>query len=99
MTEKRIDKLLKDAASPLGELVRAAADSGSVTRLVIDNLPPDFEAHIVQAGRRDELTLSITVDSAAWGARIRYQAPELLESLRHKGVECDIIAVRIQPRQ
>lgn len=97
MPQNRLDKLLQNREGALGKLVQAAADSAGLTHVVIDLLPDEFGPHIAQASRPNPGTITITTESSAWAARLRYQTPDLAVALRNTGLEFEIITVNVRP--
>ena len=68
----------------LDQLAKRAAAASSLAALVRRELPVPLGEHVVSASRRDE-DLVVTVDSAAWAARVRYAGPRLKERLAELG--------------
>jgi len=68
----------------LERLARQAAEVRSLAALVQRELPAPLGPHVVGAVRRGE-DLVVTVDSAAWSARVRYAGPRLKQQLAALG--------------
>ena len=60
-------------------------------------LPQDTLAHLSGVVERDDGTLVIFTDSAAWSARVRYALPEIENELRVAHPEITRVAVRVLP--
>ncbi len=81
--DRRLDALLKrlDQLGPLLDAVRQA-------------LPADCARHCLAAVPHGE-RLHLVVRSPAWGSRIRYFGPQLLQTLRHAGWRFSEIRLRV----
>jgi len=62
----------------MGRLTREAAERRRLAAELRSRLPADEAAHLVSAHIDADGALVIGMDSAAWAARVRYAAPELL---------------------
>jgi hypothetical protein len=60
-------------------------------------LPQETRAHLSGVVERDDGTLVIFTDSAAWSARVRYALPEIESELRSAHPEITRVAVRVLP--
>jgi hypothetical protein len=80
----------------LSRLVSRAQQAGELDARVRSLLPEDLGTHVTGAVLHDD-TVVILVDSAAWASRIRFHAPELVQSLapRYDGV---VARVRVKVR-
>jgi hypothetical protein len=78
----------------LERLARQAAEVRSLAALVQRELPDPLATHVVGAVRRGE-DLVVTVDSAAWSARVRYAGPRLKLRLAELG---EPVAGRVRVR-
>lgn len=78
---KPLSASLPSAVRKLERQARAAGDLAATVRA---GLPVELRPHLLTAARRgDELVL--TVDSAAWAARVRYAGTRLKEWLAAAG--------------
>lgn len=68
----------------LERLAQQAAAVTSLTALVQQSLPEALRPHVVCAVRKAD-DLVVSVDSAAWSARVRYAGPRLRERLADAG--------------
>jgi hypothetical protein len=92
-------RLLRDllAGNDLSRLVLRAQQASELDARVRTLLPDDLGRHVTGAVLHDD-TVVILVDSAAWASRIRFHAPELVQSLspRYDGVVARI-RVKVRP--
>ena len=83
---------MSDSMKPIGadlgplfaDLQRRARASIELADQVRQGLPGEEKEHVLSATYRDD-TLIVSVDSAAWAARIHYVQQALLEHLRAAG--------------
>ncbi|MFO1406482.1 MAG: DciA family protein [Steroidobacteraceae bacterium] len=68
----------------LEQLAKRASAVDALAGLVRRELPPPLGEHVTTASRRGE-DLVVTVDSAAWAARVRYAGPGLRTRLAAAG--------------
>jgi hypothetical protein len=68
----------------LAQLAQRAAAVDALTALVRSSLPDPLGTHVTASTRRGE-DLVVTVDSAGWTARVRYEAATLRERLAAAG--------------
>lgn len=99
MSEKRLDSLLSNADSPLGELARQAARAGSLTELVSGCLPDEYAAHVRSAALSKQCELTITTESPAWAAKLRFESPQLLIALKERDLKVEKIQVKVRPHE
>ena len=74
--------LLTPGASGLGRVLARAADLEALTARVVAALPAPEAEHVVAVSARDT-GLVVTVDSAAWAARLRFMEKEVREAIGH----------------
>ena len=82
--EDRLKPLSSGLPPGLERLAKQAAAVSALTTLVRESLPEALGPHVVSAVRRAE-DLVVTVDSAAWSARVRYAGRRLKEQLGTAG--------------
>ena len=59
-------------------------------------LPPELAQEVWGAGMRDQ-TLTVLVRSAAWGTRLRYEAPRFKDALAAElGVAIERVVVKVR---
>lgn len=81
----------------LERLREGSARAASVLDAVRASLPPELAGHVLGASVKGA-TLTLLVDSAAWGTRIRYQAPQLCGAVAGRlGMELSRAVVRVRP--
>lgn len=72
--------LLSSGLPGLDRLVSRAAEVSELTATVREHLPEPIRPHVVSA-TLNEATLVVTVDSAAWSARVRYAGRSLAKAI------------------
>ena len=72
----KLASLLKPGNHGLGKLLARARDLGALTAQVRNALPEPQGGHVVAVSLGDE-ELVVTVDAAAWAARLRFSEPEI----------------------
>ncbi|MFO1394844.1 MAG: DciA family protein [Steroidobacteraceae bacterium] len=80
----RLKPLFGGAGGALEQLAKRAADVETLAAFVRGALPAPLGDHVTAATRRDT-DLVVTVDSAAWAARVRYAGSTLRERLAAAG--------------
>lgn len=91
-----VSDLLEQGQGLLGRLRAGTAEADRTLRALRRTLPPELQDKVWAAATRDG-TLTVFVRSAAWGTRIRYLAPRLLQALAAElGVEIDQIKVKVR---
>lgn len=96
---RAIQQLLTDqAADGLDGLIRRGQQLQRLGALVSDVLGAEFAPHCQVANLRKH-TLILSVRSAAWGSRLRYHVPRLLQQFRNDERLRNIneVAIRVQP--
>ena len=93
---RRISDLL-NVGPRLQHLAQRARAAAALREQVQQALPAPLAAHVTGASfRRTELILA--VDSPAFCARLRFEAPRVRDALaRQAGVTVDKVSVRVQP--
>lgn len=86
--------LTEGLGSLFADLERRARASIALTTQVRRALPDEEKEHVLSAAYRDD-TLLVSVDSAAWAARLHYVQQELLEKL-HAAGETRFTKIRIK---
>jgi hypothetical protein len=83
----------------LEQLAKRAASADLLTTIVQRELPGGLGVHVISAIRRDD-DLVISVDSAAWTARVRYAGARLKERLAVLGEPvAGKVRVRVRGRE
>jgi hypothetical protein len=92
-----VKDLLQRSTPVLAGLQREALRQRDWLQWVQRELPEDLASHVTgvteQAGE-----LIVLVESAAWGVRLRYAAPQLLAAVSGQAVNIVGVRVRIVPR-
>lgn len=92
-----VSDLLGKGQGLLQRLRQGASQAAAVLDAVRAELPPEPARHVLGASTRGT-TLTLLVDSAAWGTRIRYEAPGLCAAVgRRLGTELTRAVVRVRP--
>ena len=94
-----VSDLLARGPGMLGKLRRGAAEAEHILATTRRHLPPELVDRVFAAILKDG-TLTLLVRSAAWGTRLRYQAPRFQEPLAAAlgaPVEKVVVKVRAGP--
>ena len=87
-------RFLESAAFPLVERARKLL---RLEQTILESLPAELAAHCKVLNFRNK-TLVLETPSSAWGARLRFAAPELLGQLRSRTtLNVDTLQVRVRP--
>lgn len=91
----QLKDLLAAGAGGLAPVLARAARLEALTARVVAALPPDVAGHIiaVSAGQKG---LVVTVDSAAWAARLRFMENEVREAAG-PDISAEKFVVRVRP--
>lgn len=76
--------LASSLPTTLASLERQARAASALAAAVRAALPEELRPHVLMAAQRGE-ELALTVDSAAWAARVRYAATRLKDALAQPG--------------
>jgi hypothetical protein len=96
-TIKPIGRLLRDRASRAREIVEHAMRLESLAQQLREELEPVLTKHF-RVAAIDGGRLLLHADSPAWAARLRYQVPALLSSLRGRPGLAGLQSVQIRVR-
>ncbi|GAB6040214.1 hypothetical protein JCM17961_08880 [Endothiovibrio diazotrophicus] len=89
--------LLGGAANELSQLVARAGRLERLRQRLKGRLPAELSGHCRLANIRGD-TAVVSCDSAAWGARLRYLEPQLLDALnRQEGLSLRRVRVKVLP--
>ncbi|MEL6949914.1 MAG: DciA family protein [Pseudomonadota bacterium] len=94
---KSLKNLLTDADSPLGALADRAASMVALRDQLAASLPDGLGGHITGAAVDSDRVLVVVCASAAWAARLRFHADDLLACARRNGVQAARCRVRARP--
>lgn len=78
--------------------LRALADEAGVQQTLLSELRrhlPDMLAGHCSAARLRDQQLIVSVDSPAWATRLRFVAPQLLDSLRQRYPDLEAVRVKV----
>jgi predicted nucleic acid-binding Zn ribbon protein len=93
-----LSELLKKGDGLLEQLRAGAAKADRTLSAVRLHLPEDLADKVWGASCKDG-TLTLLVQSSAWGARLRYRASELSGDVsRELGVPIEKVTVKVRPR-
>lgn len=94
-----VGAVLQGRRSPfiLDQLKSRASAAAGWREFVINQLPAELSSHVTGANLREH-RLVILADSAAWAARIRFEAQRVAEAARASHPEIVGVEVRIRPR-
>jgi hypothetical protein len=80
----------------MAELLHVIESNRRLLGKVRDGLPPPLDQHCLHASMEDGV-LTLVADSAVWGSRLRFFAPELTKTLRDSAGRIASTRIRIQP--
>jgi hypothetical protein len=92
-----VKDLLQRATPVLAGLQREALRQRDWLQWVRRELPRDLAEHVTGVAEQGG-HLVIFAESAAWGVRLRYAAPQLLEAIGAAQLKIEGVRVRIVPR-
>jgi hypothetical protein len=92
-----VKDLLQRSTPVLAGLQREALRQRDWLQWVRQQLPPELGSHVTGVTQqRGELV--IFAESAVWGVRLRYAAPQLLAGTRAEQAEIAAVIIRVAPR-
>lgn len=95
---KPLKDLISGPDTAVGRLKQRSVDIDTLTAQVRCLIPDTLRPHLVAANRRDD-TLCLVADTAAWAAKLRYHAPDILISInRTQGRSLQKTKVSVAPR-
>jgi hypothetical protein len=83
----------------LASLAREAERRAGLTRSVTASLPADLQPHVLHVSVSRDGQATVTVDSAAWATRLRYEQQCLVTALSAEGLETTRVIVKVLPRK
>ncbi len=92
-----VKDLLQRSTPVLAGLQRNALRQRDWLQWVQRELPQDLASHVTGAAEQAG-ELVIFAESAAWGVRLRYAAPQLLASMGGQGMTISGVKIRVVPR-
>lgn len=93
--EKLQNLLNTNEIGELREIVSRARDFARLTETLAAALPEDLRGGLVAASISADGQLVLYGRSPAWAARLRYEAPAMLEAARGAGHKADGVRVRV----
>jgi hypothetical protein len=91
-----VSDLLAQGSGMLKRLREGTLEADRTLRGLKGHLPPELAQEVWGAGMRDT-TLVVLVRSAAWGTRVRYQAPRFKDQLAAElGVAIERVVVKVR---
>jgi hypothetical protein len=97
MSSESLKDLLQGGGR-LKSLAQRAERMVSLTDQLREALPDPEKHHLVAASVSAANQLNVTADSAAWAARLRYLADDLLVAARHHGIAATRCRIRVAPQ-
>ena len=92
-----VKELLQRSTPVLAGLQRTALRQRDWLQWVQRELPGDLATHVTGVAEQSG-ELVIFAESAAWGVRLRYAAPQLLSAIGNQGAKIAGVKVRVVPR-
>jgi hypothetical protein len=91
-----VSDLLAHGQGMLGRLREGTAEAERTLAALRRHLPPEVAEQVWGAIAKDR-TLTVLVRSAAWGTRLRYQAPGFKHALADElGIAIDRVVVKVR---
>lgn len=97
MSFRRLARVIRPSPGPLGQLQRHAQWLGTVQEGLTRRLPADMAAR-VRVANLSGGTLTVLVDTPAWGTRLRFLEPRILEWLKSEGAFAQIARIKVRVR-
>ena len=93
-----LNRLITDGEGRLADLAREAARRSAQTHGLVPVLPAGLREHVQHLSVSTDGTAVLTVDSAAWSSRLRYDPGTVLDALAAAGVSAHTLQVKVRPR-
>ncbi|TVQ47066.1 MAG: DUF721 domain-containing protein [Gammaproteobacteria bacterium] len=93
-----LNRLITDGDGRLADLAREAARRSAQTRGLVQVLPTGLREHVRHLSVAADGTAVVTVDSAAWASRLRYDPGAVLDALAAAGISAQALQVKVRPQ-
>ncbi len=95
---RSLDKVLKDNNSGLSLIIHQSSQMATLRKSVADLLPEDHRAHLHGVSLKEDQSLTLLTESAAWASRFRYLESTVRQGLKLKtGLSIDRVIIKVRP--
>ncbi|MCZ6715952.1 MAG: DciA family protein [Gammaproteobacteria bacterium] len=95
---RSLDKVLQDNNSGLSRIIHQASQMAVLRESVAELLPEDHRAHLHGVSLKEDQSLTLLTESAAWASRFRYLESTVRQGLKLKtGLSIDRVIIKVRP--
>jgi hypothetical protein len=95
---RSLDIVLQDNSSGLSRIIRQASLMAALHKSVAELLPEDHRAHLHGVSLKEDQSLILLTESAAWASRFRYLEPTVRQGLKTKtGLAISRVIIKVRP--
>ena len=95
---RALDIVLQDNSSGLSRIIRQASLMAALRESVAELLPEDHRAHLHGVSLKEDQSLILLTDSAAWASRVRFLETTVRQGLTTKtGLAIGRIIIKVRP--
>ena len=95
---RSLAKVLQDNNSGLSRVIRQASLMANLRNSVAELLPEDHRAHLHGVSLKEDQSLILLTESAAWVSRFRYIESAVRQGLRkNSGLAISKIIIKVRP--
>lgn len=95
---RSLDKVLQDNSSGLSRIIHQASLMAALRESVAELLPEDHRAHLHGVSLKEDQSLTLLTESAAWANRFRYLESAVRQGLKTKtGLAIGKIIIKVRP--
>jgi hypothetical protein len=95
---RSLDKVLQDNNSGLSRIIHQASQMAALRKSVAELLPEDHRAHLHGVSLKEDQSLTLLTESAAWASRFRYLESTVRQGLKLKtGLSIDRVIIKVRP--
>ena len=95
---RSLDKVLQDNSSGLSRIIHQASLMAALRESVAELLPEDHRAHLHGVSLKEDQSLTLLTESAAWASRFRYLESTVRRGLQTKtGLTISRVIIKVRP--
>ena len=95
---RSLDKVLQDNSSGLSGIIHQASLMAALSESVAELLPEDHRAHLHGVSLKEDQSLTLLTESAAWTSRLRYLESAVRQASRTTtGLTIGKISIKVRP--
>jgi len=95
---RSLDNVLQDNSSGLSRIISQASLMAALRETVAKLLPDDHRAHLHGVSLKEDQSLILLTESAAWASRFRYLEPTVRQGLKTKtGLTISRVIIKVRP--